>query len=184
MPFSQSSVHDTTDGAASVIIPFSFEYGISNKFGLGLDLTSSNYVISDEDKKHISSVNGFDFGIKVNYHLLNSEKNDLFIGLGIGISKVNWKFKTDVTNVFGLSSATGSGTYFSLGITDRIFFSEHFGIMFNLSYKNYRYPEIVYEVGDATASLEALGATDVKFAQELDWKLNGVNAGIGLALKF
>lgn len=183
-PFSQTNVNDTTDGAVSRIIPISFEYGISDKIGLGLDLTSSNYYIDEDDRKYTRSVKGFDFGLKANYHLLNADKNDLFIGIGLGVSSMNWEFENDVTNVFGLSSASGSGLYFSLGITDRIFFSDHVGILFNLGYRGYSYPEIRYDVKDATSTLAALGVTNIKFSQTSDWKLNGVHIGTGLAIKF
>lgn len=182
--YNQTSVHDTTDGAGSTIIPIAFEYGLSNKFGVGLDLTSSSYFISEEDRKVTSSVKSFDFGVKVNYHLLNSEKNDLLIGLGFGMSKVSWKFKNVANNIYGLSSASGSGTYLSLGITDRIFFSDHFGILFNLGYRAYSYPEINYEATNSSAALTALGVSDFKFTQELDWSLKGIHFGTGIALKF
>ena len=183
-PFSQSNVSDTTDGTASTIIPFSFEYGVSDKIGLGVDLTSSSYFIDEADRKYLSSVKGFDFGLKVNYHLLNSEKNDLFVGLGLGASSINWTYGSDLTNnPFGLTSAKGSGTYFSLGITDRIFFSDHIGILFNLEYRGYNYSGIVAE-GDASDAFAIFGITDVNFEQTLDWKLNGVHFGTGIAVKF
>ncbi|MDB4533512.1 hypothetical protein N9242_01475 [Vicingaceae bacterium] len=183
-PFSQTSVNDTSDGAASFIVPIGFEYGVSNKIGLGLEFSNSNYAIDENDREFVSSVKGLDFGIKVNYHLLNSEKNDLFIGIGFGFSKVNWTFKSDATNLFGLTTAAGSGRCFSIGVTDRIFFSDHFGIMFNLGYRGYTYPEINYETGDVASALEAFGATNVQFSQQLEWKLNGVHIGAGLAIKF
>jgi hypothetical protein len=183
-PFSQSNVNDTTDGAASTIIPFSFEYGISDKIGLGVDLTSSNYFIDEEDKKYLNSVKGFDFGVRVNYHLLNSEKNDLFIGLGLGASTIKWTYGSSLTNnPFGLTDAKGSGSYFSLGLTDRIFFSEHVGILFSLEYRGYSYSGIVAE-GEGSDAFAAFGVTDVKFKQTLDWKLNGVHFGTGIAVKF
>lgn len=184
VPFSQSQVFDTTDGAASMIIPISFEYGISNKFGLGVDLTPTSYFIAEEDRDYINSVKGFDIGVKASYHILDAEKNDLFVTLGVGTSSINWKFKNDETNVLGLSSASGSGTYFSFNVSDRIFFSDNLGLLLNLGYRGYKYPKIEYDVSDANSALAAFGVTDAKISQELEWSLNGVQAGIGLAVKF
>jgi len=48
---SVSITKDTTDGAASTIIPISFEYGLGKKIGLGADLTINNYFINDSDRK-------------------------------------------------------------------------------------------------------------------------------------
>jgi hypothetical protein len=186
-PIESDTTFSTTDGAASVIIPFSFEYGISDKIGLGLDLTSSNYIIDNDDKEFLNSVKGFDFGLKVNYHLLNSDKNDLFVGLGLGMSSVKWTYKDDlVNNPYGLSSASGSGSYFSLGITDRIFITDRIGILFNLEYRGYNYTGIETEAdpSNAFSGLGVAGVTDIKFEQSLDWKLSGEHFGTGLAVKF
>jgi hypothetical protein len=168
---------DTTDGAASRIFDLNFEYGISNKFGIGARIGSSSYFISDEDKKNISSVNGLDFGVLVNYHLLNSNKNDLFLDFGVGYSSLKYNF-TGLSSAFA-TSATGSGSYFTLGIKDRIFFSDHIGILFNLGYTNYSINNIEYELTSAAKAF--LGGSNVSW--EIDWSAKGVNLGFGLAVK-
>lgn len=161
------------DGAVSTMIPLSVEYGISNKFGLGLELGFNNYAVDDSTKDNngnmvlnvTESVKSKDFALFVNYHLLNSDKNDLFIGLSLGVSSINWTF--DNTNY----EYSGRGNLFKFYIKDRIFFSENIGILFNLGYTSYVYNDM--ESSDNNAILD-----------DLKWDLSGVNLGTGLALKF
>ncbi|OFZ00362.1 MAG: hypothetical protein A3K10_07820 [Bacteroidetes bacterium RIFCSPLOWO2_12_FULL_31_6] len=165
------------DGAASTMVPISFEYGISNKIGLGVQLGYSNYFIDDSNDVKVNgietgekevntteSVKSIDFAIKINFHLLNAEKNDLFIGLALGGSSVNWLDKSG-------EELKGSGSYVSLYLTDRIFFSDHIGILFNLGYTGYQYANVT-------------SSSNSSFITSLEWKLKGVNIGTGLAVKF
>lgn len=153
------------DGAASTMVPISFEYGISNKVGLGVQLGFVNYFIDNEDSTETTeSVKSVDFAIKVNYHFLDAEKNDLFVGLAIGGSSVNWK---DLSG----EEFSGTGSYVSLYITDRIFFNDNVGILFNLGYTAYRYNGLESSLNNP-------------FIDNFEWTLRGVNIGTGLALKF
>ncbi len=177
---SSDTTYTDSDGAASMVIPISFEYGVSDKIGIGADLIINNYIIAEEDKDAISSVKAFDFGAKFNYHLLNSDKNDLMIGVGIGFSSIKWELEPNIHQF--IESYSGSCVYWSIGITDRIFFSENVGILFNLGYKGYSYSGLEAELtSEAKEVISSFGAT---FSQEIDWKFNGVNIGTGLALKF
>ena len=162
------------DGAASGMFPLSLEYGISNKFGLGLEFGFCNYAIDDstEDSNgnlvmnNTESVKSTDIMLFCNFHLLDSEKNDLFIGIGFGSSNVVWTFKDNLSYEY-----TGRGGLFKFYIKDRIFFSESVGILFNLGYTSYVYNNM--EASDNNAILEGL-----------KWNVSGVNIGTGLALKF
>lgn len=176
-------VSDTTDGAASMIIPISFEYGVTDKIGVGVDFAYSNYFISDSDQVNTESVKAIDFGLKFNYHLLNSDRNDLFVGLGVGYSNMSWSFvEKDPTNPFESQSASGSGVYWTVGVTDRIFFTDNIGILFNLNYRGYSYSSIEYELtSDAQQIISNANAT---YSNTFKFKLNGVHLGIGLAVKF
>ena len=175
--------NDTTDGALSFIIPIAFEYGITDKIGLGVDFMYSNYAISDTDRVNTESVKAIDFGAKFNYHLLKANKNDLMIGFGIGYSNMTWKFvKQNTSNAFESESAGGSGLYWTLGITDRIFFSDNIGMMFNVSYRGYSYSSIEYEL--TSEAEQILSAADAELSNTLKFDMNGVNVGLGLALKF
>jgi hypothetical protein len=161
------------DGAASTMIPIGFEYGISNKFGLGVELGFVNYFVEDSTENDdgtttfnlTKTVKSVDFMIFCNYHLLNSEKNDLFIGMGIGGSRVVWNFKDSGEEY------SGGGSIFKLYIKDRIFFSDNIGVLFNLGYTGYVYNNM--EASNNNAFLESL-----------KWNVRGVNIGTGLALKF
>ena len=169
------------DGTASSVIPIGFEYGISNRFGIGADITFSNYFINDSDKVNIERVTTTDFGLKFNFHLLNADKNDLYVVLGLGGSKMKWTYAGSATNI--IRSANGSGTYFSIGITDRIFFSDHIGIFFNLGYRGYNYSKIEAELtSEAETLLTTIGITD--YEQSWKWQMKGVHLGTGLAIKF
>jgi hypothetical protein len=162
-----------TDGAASTMIPIGFEYGISNKFGLGVELGFVNYFVDDSTENDdgttslnlTKTVKSVDFMIFCNYHLLNADKNDLFIGLGIGGSNVVWNFKDSGYEY------SGGGSIFKLYIKDRIFFSDNIGILFNLGYTGYVYNNM--ETSDNNPFLESL-----------KWNVRGVNIGTGLAVKF
>ena len=73
------------DGTASSIFRIGGEYGVSNKIGVGLKIGFSNYFIDEEDKDTVKSVKSTDFAIHLNYHLLNADKNDLFLTLGLSL---------------------------------------------------------------------------------------------------
>ena len=167
------------DGTASSIFRIGAEYGISNKFGIGLKIRASNYFIDEEDKDTVRSVKSTDFAIHCNYHLLNSDKNDLFLTLGLGFVSANWEYQTN-PGVF-LKSAKGRGGYFTLGITDRIFFSDHVGVLFSLHFPLMNInidPELT---DDAQAVFNSFG---VEYELDIKMKLRGVYLGTGLAIKF
>lgn len=173
---------DTTDATASRVIPINLEYGLTDKIGIGLDFTYGSYFINDSDKVSLESVKAYDFGPRLNYHLLNSNRNDLMIGVGIGFSTISWDFNSvDITNPLEPELASGAGFYWTLGLTDRIFFSDHIGILFNLSYKGYTYSKIEYEL--TPEAQQILTNANATFNQEFKWQLNGANIGIGLAIK-
>src|SRR5690606_19657701 len=46
-PFLGNISRTTNDGAVSTIVPIGVEYGVSNRFGIGLQLGFSNYFIDD-----------------------------------------------------------------------------------------------------------------------------------------
>jgi hypothetical protein len=151
------------DGAASFMVPITVEYGVSDRIGIGFQLGFANYFIDNEDSTETTeSVRSVDFALKFNFHLLNSDKNDLFVGLGIGGSSVNWR---DLSG----EEFTGTGSIFTLHITDRIFINDNVGILFNLGYTGYNYSKIE--------------SSNDLINWELKWTLKGINFGTGLALK-
>ena len=153
------------DGAASFLTPIAFEYGIGEKLGIGAELAFSNYYIDQKDSTEATErVKSVDIAFLVNYHLLESEKNDLMVGLLIGTSGAKWNFEDG-------NKMTGSGTKFGIYAKDRIFFGEHIGILFQVGYLKYVYKEI--NTSNDNAILE-----------RIDWDLSGWSVGTGLALKF
>jgi hypothetical protein len=110
-------------------------------------------------QKYLSSV---DFVVKLNYHF-NDGKNDLFIGVGLGgASLKRTGLAKENFNGFGLS--------LSAYISDRIFFNEHFGILFNLGYSSYYYSDLIFSNNDKVSNLK--------------WDLDGINGGSGIVVKF
>lgn len=103
----------------------------------------------------------------------------MFLTLGLGISNAKWQYH-DVSG-FLLSSASGSGSYFTLGITDRIFFSDHIGVLFNLSYAGFNYRGVTPEL---SSTGKAITAVVPSYSLKLDFELKGVYFGTGLAVKF
>ncbi len=165
LPFFGTRTLTETDGAASTLVPISVEYGLSNKFGIGVQLGIVNYFIDKKDSTdNTESVKSVDFSILVNYHMLVTEKNDLMLGLALGGSSVNWINEDD-------SQFKGTGSYVSLSLKDRLFFGEHVGMIFHLGYTVYNYTNIK-------------NTSNNNFIEGFTWKLNGVNFGTGLALKF
>lgn len=193
LPFFGNVTATDNDGAASVIIPVGVEYGISNRFGLGLQIGFSNYFLDDStevknpltgqatgqmQENNTQSVTSVDFALKFNFHLLQAEKNDLFVGLALGGSSIKWQWKNvnnnnnSNTTTEQIETLTGSGGYSSLYITDRIFFSDRFGIYFNLGYTAYNYTNVTSNSSSNVA------------INNLNWTAKGFNLGTGLALKF
>lgn len=172
------TVTDTEkDGTASSIFRIGAEYGISNKIGIGIKIGASNYFIAEEDKDTLKSVKSTDFAIHFNFHLLKADKNDLFLTLGLGGTSANWEYQTD-PSIF-LESASGKGGYFTLGITDRIFFSDNIGMLFSLNF-----PMMSINVEPKLVDNANNFLSGVNYTWDMDMKLRGVYLGTGLAIKF
>ncbi|MBT8196071.1 MAG: hypothetical protein HKO56_02240 [Bacteroidia bacterium] len=168
------------DGAASVIIPISAEYAVSDRFGVGLQLNFSNYFIDDStevyniftgeptgqmQENNTQSVNSFAIAVKANFHLMEHEQNDLFVGIAVGGSGITWKWK-DMEE----ETLDGSGSYFNLYIMDRIYFTEKVGMNFNLGFTSYNYDEVKSSSSTAIENLEFKGS--------------GVTFSVGPSFKF
>tara|TARA_R110001592_G_scaffold37439_3_gene124871 strand:+ start:2522 stop:3199 length:678 start_codon:yes stop_codon:yes gene_type:complete len=174
--FSQTNTE--TDGAASSIVKLDVEYGISNRIGLGLRFGSSNYFIAEEDKEDTKSVKSKDVSLHVNFHLLQADRNDLYVGLGLGFSNIEFLYQNNAA--LAINSFKGPGSYFGLEIGDRIFFGDHVGVLIRLGYAGYSYKQMEADLSDGAEAL--LGASNVEW--DIDFKGSGVNFGVGLALKF
>jgi hypothetical protein len=183
-PFYSSQEIDTSGWLSGFILPISFEYGVSDKIGVGLDLAASHFLLYQEDKIKYSRARILDLGIKVNYHLRTGRQNDFLIGLGLGVSSLSWKFNDLISTATGVASSDGLGAYFNLGVSNRYFFKKHVGVLLNVGYSGYVYPKVKAESASVPSSLKGKGVTEYKFNSELNWKLNGIQMGGGLAFKF
>jgi hypothetical protein len=172
---------DTTDGAASTVVPISCEYGLSDKFGIGVDIIYNSYIINDSDRVHLESVKAYDFGPKFSYHPLNGDFYDLAIGLGVGYTTIGW----NVTSTYTGESYKGSGYYINIDLKNKFWFSDHIGAYLNLGYKGNFYSKIDRDTSAEEAELESLSfVSNVTKKDEFTFSMNGANIGIGLALKF
>jgi len=188
VPLSQKSTNDTTDGALSTVVPISFEYGVTDKIGIGADFTYNNYFINDSDRVSLSSVKAFDYGLKGYYHPLNSDFYDLSVGLGFGLTSIKWTYEA-VAIAPGISNtpepSKGSGFYVNLDIKNKFWFSEHIGAYLNIGYKGNFYSSINRDTSAEEADLESNPfVSNVSIKDEFTFTMHGANIGIGLAVKF
>ena len=176
------STDDTTMKKESFIIPISIEYGISHKIGIGYDMTISNYFLDAEEKVVTKSVKAYDVGPKVSYHPLKSSFYDLSLGLGVGFSKIVIT-EAAKNNPKDFSSP---GFYLNVNIKNNFWFSKHIGAYINLGYKGIFYPAYGIDTSkEEEAELKKLPyVSNVKIKNESNLSLNGVNLGVGLALRF
>ncbi len=194
-PFSLDTSFSSSDGAVVKLFPFSFEYGISDKVGLGIDFTYNNYVVEIEGQSFTANVKSFDFGLKGYYHIVNSDKFDLSVGLGFGISSIKFNVHgyTDQINVnlytidFEIDETTGKGNgkYINLAFKGKYWLSKSIGIFGEVGYKGYSYSSVDTDTSGEEADLESNPfVSEVSIKDEFTFKMNGVDLGLGLAFKF
>jgi hypothetical protein len=158
------------------------EYGISNRIGLGLKIGASSYNIAPDDRDTIKSISSTDFGLYFNFHLLrNANRNDLFLTLGLGLANAEWIYQENP--MIFLSTIKGGGNYVVLGITDRIFFSDHIGMLLSLHYTGYNYIGTTPELSNSGKALVS-GVGITNYSWKVDFQLRGIYFGTGLAIKF
>ncbi len=104
----------------------SFEVGVTDDISVGgsLDYLSSKYTILNDYK-----FTAIYIGARGSYHFnkllnLNSDKVDLYGGLGLGYRSFSWS-DGFTSNVLG--DSYGSGIYFGLHIGGKYYFSESIG---------------------------------------------------------
>jgi hypothetical protein len=149
------------DNALSGIIPISFEYALTNNFGLGAQVRINNYA----SNKDSSSANNNDFNLLLNYHFLRTSFFNMNIGVKYGISVFNYKNKID------LGEFKGTGGNLQAEVGANFFPGKHFGINVHAGYNR-----LSYKNG------EILDVQNNKTDYEL--YLTGANIGVGLMLKF
>lgn len=165
-------VEDTTDKAASMIVPLKFEYGVKNWLGIGARLAYSNYLggtDSTTGKKPKSR--GLEGGVILNFHLIKTAKFDMPIGVTIGYS--NFKY---MSNDSLDSQAKDNGLNYGIFLSPRFYFGQHIGLFFDLGYIGYNYPSVLFR-----NSTDANINDNNNLLQKI--KFGGTNIGIGVVVK-
>lgn len=170
--YSTVAVNDIGDApksgmAASGVYPFGFEYGIGNKFGIGAILSFSHYISKkDSATGNKPSAGSSDFSVKGSFHFVRSARTDIFFGMSIGLS--SFKYLANDKNNTEFKSGGGN---FGINLTGRFYVSKHIGIIANLAYAYYGYPN-----GKIT--------DDIGNNYTMGFFLDGVNIGTGMAIKW
>jgi len=118
-----------------------FEYGVSEKFGVGLSVNTVSTKVSWTDTyedwvdtayvetTYESGVkfNAIAFNIRGNYHFVNTDKLDVYGGLGLGYNNSKSEFYSDDPDalVLSVSAFIPLGLEFSVGT--RYFFTDNIG---------------------------------------------------------
>lgn len=139
------------------------EYGVNEYFGLGLSMgfwtinfnvkdyynlqnQNQGTIIKDSVDTYTFKISSKSFGIRPNLHIpLKSRSNDIFFGLGLGITKNKLTIGFASTDAGRLAKAFGKdleyslslpgGIYFAPSIGYRHYFGEYIGLNFEFGYE-------------------------------------------------
>jgi hypothetical protein len=159
---------DDNDRAASYTIPIGFEYAVSNKFGVGIELGLCKY-FTEEDTitRAIADAGSFDVLLRGNFHWLRTGKTDLYSGLGIGVSVFSYN-----SNDHNNSKYRGSGGYIHFGLINaRFYVSPKVAILIHMGFP-------------MMDSREGRIKDDLGTDAEYPLKFSGWDLGTGLTVKF
>lgn len=156
------------DGGVAVLIPIKAQYGISDKFSIGLMFQPANYFVDSSETTNEEATGG-SFRLLANYYLVNKEKFVLYSELGFGTA--NFK-QSDDPKDGDKFSADWSGSTFNLGIGIRYYFTEHVGFFSNVAYNSYS-----FDLDEVTINQETF--------KNLNWDatFSGTEITVGIAVK-
>lgn len=166
---------DTTDGAASVIYPLKFEYGVTNWLGIGARFAFADYFEETDSITHIKpKVTGIDAGVIANFHLVKTKRFDMPISVNFGYSHFKYLANDNLN-----SKAVDNGINYGISLLPRIYFGNHIGMFFNVGWAGYKYPSLHFSNSNDS---------NLNDDNNQDWKYsikgNGMNIGIGIIGKF
>ncbi|MEN9743119.1 MAG: hypothetical protein RLZZ65_924 [Bacteroidota bacterium] len=110
-----------------------FEYLVTDKIGLGLDMSYSSSYVNFSDA---SSGTSFDYDFTTaktgvlacfNYHFLDNDQFDLFSTVGIGYAKRNFNFTSTDPEYVPVSVGSIIPVGFKAGLGMRYFFTDNIG---------------------------------------------------------
>jgi hypothetical protein len=152
--------------AGSWITPFSLEYGIGNRVGLGLEVVSDHYITQTDS---ISGTKPNDHSSEVavigNYHFVRTDHIDFYGGLSVGVSSITVDANNNAGGVF-----TSGGSFVDLHFNTRFFIGHHFAFTLSL-----RFPTLNYSNGTYSDNI----------GNSIPFSLTGSGwvFGIGIAVK-
>lgn len=160
---------EETDGAASVIVPVKLQYGVSNKFSLGLLFQSATYIIDSADVNN-EDADGIAFRFIASYYLVNKDKFKLFLEMGLGAATFNQN--TEKANGDESEAEWGGGN-FAVGLGLKHYFSKHIGFFTMAQFNNYAFDLDNLRLNNSTFDIN-------------NWEANfsGAEISVGLAIKF
>ncbi len=156
-------------GAASYLVPLSFEYGILNWLGVGAFFQYSHY-LQNQDSIQLSGVNwdanSFDLGLKANLHFIRTPHTDMFVGSSFGISPAKYQQNDVNRTVF-----KDIGTVLSFYLQSRFMIGQNVAVSIYGSSMMFNYSSGVI-------------SNNLGEAVDFSLKLKGVNFGVALGWKF
>lgn len=164
------NISKESDGTASTLVPVKLQYGIADRFSIGVLFQAANY-IEDEDSASVrkEDAKGSTFRIIGTVYILNTDKFNLHAELGLGAAT----FNQDSENQQGEKiEADWRGGNFALGLGMKYFFSNRIGFFAQVDYNAYAFELDELAVDNATFDID-------------NWEadFSGSEITVGLAIK-
>jgi hypothetical protein len=157
-----------TDGAVTSSFPFDFQYGLGNRFSLGLYIEPGAYLDSNATQRNAFFIAGID----PRFYIVNKERFAWFADLGIGFSVLGIvnenEMGAEVTDAY-------AGGHLKLGTHVQFYFGNTFGIHFGMNYAAHN-----LKWRDRDPEDQALDLLDY----EATLKTAGIQFGFGAQVKF
>ncbi len=114
-------------GTAAWLLPIEVEYGLTDKFGLGLIYQYGGY-LTDQDSSEAGTTHNI--GAHGYFHFMVKEKSTLYAKAGIGYTNFTYENNQGGGNF----KVGGGGVWVNLGLGWRKMFGERVGIFFSADY--------------------------------------------------
>jgi len=130
---------DDNNTAGNLNYPITAQYGISNKFSIGLRFQPASWGDDPEDDFKTSNTSNM-FALVGEYHLLKSNKSDLYAELSVGTITWNQKHNDGTLpfpQVKGNIVNKYKGINYRAGLGYRIYLGNTIGLFWNVTYSYY-----------------------------------------------
>jgi hypothetical protein len=150
---------------ASSSYPFSVEYGIGKRIGIGIVGKVDNYHLKkDSVSGYQPTAIGFEYGVMVNYHFIRSGHLDFFAGLNLGASAFTWNMDTSNDQLYG------KGGWGDIHATLRYYFGR-FGLFASISFPTMNYTNLTTNNASLNTIMQYIPTT---------WEAKGATFHIGI----